>query len=263
MRLSNKRAVVTGGGSGIGQATAQMFARHGASVVVADINKDAGSGTVESIRIAGGNADYVHTDVTDAEEVAKLIAEADTLMAGIDVWVNCVGMSLGPSLLHDIEPGQWTANIELNLTSQYLCCRGVLPVMIRGGGGSILSISSVNGLWCIGEFAYSAAKAAVVSMVKNIAVNYGPEGIRANVICPGSINSPRGIEHWKKNPGAEKRKAKWYPLGRLGEPEDVANLAVFLASDESSFMTGATLVLDGGLTAGSRFFGQDLGNFED
>ena len=258
MRLSNKRAVITGGGGSIGRATAELFAQHGASVVVADIDKDAGNEAIESIRRMGGSAHYVHVDVTVEEAVAELVAEADARMNGIDVWMNNAGMSLSGSPLHEMATGEWAADIELNLTSHYLCSRAVLPVMIRGGGGSIIGISSVNALWSIGEFAYSAAKAGVVSMIRNIAVHYGPKGIRANVICPGSIITRRGQISCEENPGLKERSIKWYPLGRLGEVKDVANLAVFLASDESSFMTGATLVLDGGLTAGSRRFGQRL-----
>ena len=262
-RLANKRAVITGGGGSIGGVTARMFAGHGASVVVADNHEVRGGEAVEAIRSNGGSAYFVCADVTVKESVTELVAEADSLMSGIDVWMNNAGMSLNQSHLHEMAPEQWAADMDLNLNSHYLCSRGVLPVMIREGGGSIISISSINALWCIGEFAYSAAKAAVVSMIKNIAVTYGHKGIRANVICPGTMVTRRSVDYFKKNPQAKAQLAEWYPVGRLGEADDVANLAVFLASDESTFMTGATLVLDGGLTAGSRMYGRRQGGIQE
>jgi 3-oxoacyl-[acyl-carrier protein] reductase len=168
--------------------------------------------------------------------------------------MNNAGASLTEDLL-DIEPDAWQSDLSLNLTSHYLCTRAALPVMIRGGGGNVINTSSVNGLWAIGEFGYSAAKAALISFTKNVAVTYGSQGIRANVICPGTIDTERGGAYWDQKAGGKEKLLKWYPLGRLGRPDDVANLALYLASDESSFVTGATMVIDGGLTAGSQLFG--------
>jgi NAD(P)-dependent dehydrogenase (short-subunit alcohol dehydrogenase family) len=254
MRLQGKRAVVTGGANGIGRATAERFAREGARVIIADRNLEAGAAAVETIRGEGGQADFVPAEMTDEAVVAGLFARADSLMGGIDVLVSNAGWSLTEDLL-GIEPEDWHRDVTLNLTSHYLAARAALPVMIRGGGGSIVTISSVNALWCIGEFGYSAAKAGLISLTKNLAVTYGPRGIRANVICPGTIATEAGAAYWDQKAGAKEKLLKWYPLGRLGRPEDVANLALFLASDESSFVTGATMVVDGGLTAGSRLFG--------
>ncbi len=254
MRLQDKRAVVTGAANGIGLATATLFARHGAHVVIADIEEDAGEAAAQAIREAGGKADFFAADITDKDAVAALVASADSLLGGIDVWMNNAGASLTEELL-DIEPDAWQSDLSLNLTSHYLCTRAVLPVMIRGGGGSVINMSSVNGLWAIGEFGYSAAKAALISFTKNVAVTYGSQGIRANVICPGTIDTERGGAYWDQKAGAKENILKWYPLGRLGRPEDVANLALYLASDEASFVTGATMVIDGGLTAGSQLFG--------
>jgi NAD(P)-dependent dehydrogenase (short-subunit alcohol dehydrogenase family) len=253
MRLQGKRAVVTGGASGIGRATAERFAREGARVLIADRNLEAGAAAVEAIRGDGGQADFIPTEMTDEASVAGLFAQADSLMGGIDVLVSNAGWSLTEDLL-GIEPADWQRDVTLNLTSHYLAARAALPIMIRGGG-SIVTISSVNALWCIGEFGYSAAKAGLISLTKNLAVTYGPRGIRANVICPGTIATEAGAAYWDQKAGAKEKLLKWYPLGRLGRPEDVANLALFLASDESSFVTGATMVVDGGLTAGSRLFG--------
>ena len=254
MRLQDKRAVVTGAANGIGLATAMMFARHGAHVVIADIEEDAGEAAALAIREAGGKAVFFAADITDKDAVAALVAGADKLLSGIDVWMNNAGASLTEDLL-DIEPDAWQSDLSLNLTSHYLCTRAVLPVMIRGGGGSVINTSSVNALWAIGEFGYSAAKAALISFTKNVAVTYGSHGIRANVICPGTIDTERGGAYWDQKAGDKEKLLKWYPLGRLGRPEDVANLALYLASDEASFVTGATMVIDGGLTAGSQLFG--------
>jgi len=206
------------------------------------------------IREAGGKADFFAADITDKDAVAALVASADSLLGGIDVWMNNAGASLTEDLL-DIEPDAWQSDLRLNLTSHYLCTRAVLPVMIRGGGGSVINTSSVNALWASGEFGYSAAKAALISFTKNVAVTYGSLVIRANVICPGTIDTERGGAYWDQKAGGKEKLLKWYPLGRLGRPEDVANLALYLASDEASFVTGATMVIDGGLTAGSRLFG--------
>ena len=254
MRLENKRGVVTGAASGIGRATALRFAQEGARVVIADIDREAGRSAATAIRADGGQAEFIAADVTQQDEVTRLVAEADAFLGGIDVWMNNAGTSLTEDLL-ETEPSDWMADLTLNLTSHYLCTRAALPVMIRGGGGSLISTSSVNGLWAIGEVGYSSAKAGLISFTKNVAVTYGAKGIRANVICPGTINTPRGGAYWDQKAGAKDKLLKWYPLGRLGKPEDIASLAVYLASDESSFMTGSTLVIDGGLTAGTTLFG--------
>ena len=255
MRLQGKRAVVTGAASGIGRATATRFTTEGACVVIADIDGDAGMVATNSIRASGGEAEFVEVDITDEAAVQRLVARADEFLGGIDVWVNNAGSSLTEDLL-DIEPADWETELRLNLTSHFLCARSVLPVMIRSGGGSIINISSVNGLWAIGEFGYSAAKAALISLTKNLAVTYGPQGIRANAICPGTIDTERGGGYWDQKVGGKEKLIKWYPVGRLGKADDVAALAVYLASDESSFVSGAEIVIDGGLTAGTSLFGK-------
>ena len=254
MRLANKRAVVTGAANGIGKATVLRFAEEGARVVLADVESEAGWVVVESVRDAGGEAEFVETDVTDERQVSRLVAHAMQFLGGIDVWMNNAGTSLTEDLL-EIEPSQWTADLTLNLTSHYLCTRLALPAMIQSGGASLIYTSSVNGVWALGEFGYSSAKAGLISLAKNVAVTYGSQGIRANVICPGTINTERGGAYWDQKAGAKDKLIKWYPIGRLGEPEDIASLALYLASDESSFMTGSSLVIDGGLTAGTTLFG--------
>ncbi len=254
MRLEAKRAVITGGSHGIGKATATRFAQEGAKVVLADRDVEAGNRLVEQLHDSGFQAAFVEVDVCSETAVSQLVNRADQFLGGIDVWVNNAGTSTTEDLL-EIDPEAWAAEINLNLTSHYLCCRAALPFMIQSGPGSIINISSVNALWAIGEFGYSAAKAGLISLTKNLAVTYGPKGIRSNVICPGTIATENGQAYWNAKAGALERLLKWYPIGRVGVPDDVAHLALFLASDESSFINGSTLVIDGGLTAGSRLFG--------
>ena len=254
MRLASKWAVVTGAGGGIGSATANLFASEGASVTLVDIDSKKGAEVAAAIRDTGSKAQFIQADVTDPSSVERLVENATEFLDGIDVWANIAGDSMTEDLL-DIDYDRWDGEIALNLTAHFLCCKAVVPKMIENGGGSIINISSVNAIWAIGEFGYSAAKAGLISLTKNIAVKYGPQGIRANVILPGTIDPERGGAYWDEKAGGKERIVKWYPAGRLGRAEDVAYLALYLASDESSFMTGADLVIDGGLTAGTNLFG--------
>lgn len=255
MRLKDKRTVVTGAANGIGRAIAAMFAAEGAQVTFCDIDVAGGTQLGQQLESGGRHGWFVEADVTDDAAVKRLVDTAVQHMGGIDVWVNNVGTSFTEDLL-DIDPANWRKDIDLNLNSHFACAQAALPVMIRGGGGSLITISSVNALWSIGEFGYSAAKAALIQFTKNIAVTYGHQGIRANVICPGTIDTESGGAYWDDKIGGKDKIVKWYPVGRLGRAEDVAYSAVFLASDESSFISGATLVVDGGLTAGSALFGR-------
>ena len=254
MRLFNKRTVVTGAGGGIGGATALRFAQEGAHVIVADYDEQAGETITEAIRKEGAKAHFLQADVTNQQSVEQLAKNSFDHLGGIDVWMNNAGDSTSTDLLNT-KPETWDHDLALNLTSHYLCCRALVPYMVQSGGGSIINISSVNAFWSIGEVAYSAAKAGLISLTQNIAVRYGAEGIRANVICPGTILTPRGASYWTERAGSIEKLKRWYPVGRLGKPEDVAHLALFLASDESSFASGSVYVLDGGLTAGTTQFG--------
>jgi len=247
-RLSDKVAIVTGAGQGIGEAIAHRFAEEGASVVVADINEETGAETSRRINEAGGSAEFVETDVTETDQVDSMVTSAVDAYGSLDVFVNNAGGNISDDNMHRIDKSTWEANVELNLTGAFLCSRRALPVLARNGGGNMVHISSINALEGISLTAYSAAKGGIRSLSKLIATQYGCHGIRSNVIHPGTITTDpedqfepgEVLEEWIDQ----------YPVGRLGRPEDIANAALYLASDEASFVTGSELVVDGGFTSG-------------
>ena len=257
MRLENRVALITGGGSGIGQAIALLFAQEGAKVVVADLELTRAQETAATIRAAGGDALALKADVSSQNEVAAMADQALATYGKVDILVNNAGLSRGSDIL-TIDEATWDLNLNVVLKGAYLCSKALLPNMIANQQGVIINISSVNGLTGIGEEAYSAAKAAVINLTQNMAVRYGRHQVRANVICPGTIQTPIWNERVAKDPDVFKKLGKWYPLGRVGQPADVARAALFLASDEAAWITGTTLNVDGGLMAGRGSFGDDL-----
>jgi NAD(P)-dependent dehydrogenase (short-subunit alcohol dehydrogenase family) len=257
MQLQKRVALVTGGGSGIGQAIAQHFAAAGARVVVADLDQQRAETTVRLIEEAGGAALAVAADVADATAVAKMGARAEEVYGAVDILVNNAAIAEGDDILTLAEE-TWERNLAVVLKSVFLCSKILLPGMIARRHGAIVNISSVNGLTGLGEEAYSAAKAGVINLTRNMAVKYGRYGVRANVICPGTVQTPIWEAVRQKDPAVFDKLARWYPLGRVGLPEDVAKAALFLASDDAAWITGATLVVDGGLMAGNSRMGQDL-----
>ena len=245
-RLANKAAVVTGAGRGIGRAIALRFAAEGARVVVDDIDDDAGHATVDAIARAGGQASYVHADVADPAAVAQLVSATTDQFGRLDVLVNNAICGVDAILEED-----WRPVLDVCLQGAAHCCKAALPVMQGQGGGAIVTISSVNAYFTWGDYwAYSAAKAGLLALTRNIATNYGRHGIRANAICPGSVRTEVWDPLHRDDPDLEARIAQHYPLGRIAEPIEIANAALFLASDEASFITGAVLPVDGGLTTG-------------
>jgi meso-butanediol dehydrogenase / (S,S)-butanediol dehydrogenase / diacetyl reductase len=247
-RLSGKRAVVTGGGSGIGRATCRRFAAEGAAVVVADL---LGESAEEVAAEVGGSA--VQVDVTVAADVARLVEAAGR----IDVLVNNAGGGVADDVL-EIGEEEWDGDLTLNLKSAFLCSKAVLPGMIEQGSGVIVNISSVNGIAFFANEPYSAAKAGLLSLTRSMAVRYGKHGIRVVAIAPGTIRSPIWQERVDREPAIFERLVRWYPLGRVGEPEDVANAAAFLASDDASWISGDVLRVDGGLLAGNAQMAREL-----
>jgi meso-butanediol dehydrogenase/(S,S)-butanediol dehydrogenase/diacetyl reductase len=259
VRLENRVALITGGGSGIGRAIGELFGREGAKIVPADRYLDRAEETVALITAAGGEATAAEVDVSNGAAVEAMVKQAIDAYGRIDILVNNAGISVGSDIL-TIDEATWDLNLDVVLKGVFLCSKAVLPGMIERSTGVIINMSSVNGLYGIGEEPYSAAKAGMINLTQNMAVKYGPQGVRVNCICPGSIQTPIWGERVAEDPQIFDKLAKWYPLRRVGQPEDVASAAFFLASDESSWITGAILPVDGGLTAGNEYLGSDLGN---
>ncbi len=257
MRLANKVALVTGGGSGIGRAICQRFAREGAQVVAADIVEARAQETVALIQQAGGNARAVRADVSNWDEVQAMVQETLAAYGRVDILVNNAAIGSQNDIL-TYGPEFWDHVLAVVLKSVFLCSKAVLPNMLERRSGVIVNISSVNGLTGLGDEPYSAAKAGVINLTKNLAITYGPRGVRANAICPGTVRTPIWADRVAQDPHIFEKLAAWYPLGRVAEPEDVANAALFLASDEASFVTGEVMLVDGGLMAGSYKMAKEL-----
>ncbi|MBM3215446.1 glucose 1-dehydrogenase [Candidatus Poribacteria bacterium] len=250
MRLEGRVAIVTGAARGIGKGIALRFAREGAKVVVDDVNTEGGQQVVDSIRADGGSAEFVQADISVAADRDRMFAAAQEAFGGLDVLVNNAICAVHHITDNDLDPV-----VDVLLKGTYECCMAALEPMKARGGGSIVNISSVNGLIGLqGIHAYSAAKGAIISLTRSLAVEQGPAGIRVNTICPGTIQTEVWGPILAEKPSIWQDLVRFYPIGRLGTVEDIANCALFLASDESSFATGATFTIDGGLTAGYKNF---------
>jgi len=250
MRLAGKTAIVTGAGSGIGRAIAVRFAAEGAQVIVDDLNAAGGQATLETIARSGGRAWFCRADVSSEEQVRLLMQAALTHTGRLDILVNSAICSAEAVASND-----WNANVSVGLHGAWLTMQAAIPVMEQAGGGSIVNISSVNAMAGFGdEHVYSGVKAGIIGMSRSLACQVGRQGIRVNCICPGTIATEIWQIYLDRDPGVLDRLAKLYPLGRVGRPEDVAAAAVYLASDDASFVTGTSLVVDGGVTAGNMAF---------
>jgi len=248
---------VTGGGSGIGKDMAHRFAAEGATVIVADRFQDRAEMTVGEIEKTGGKAIAAKADVSLSTDVDAMVSLAERKCGAIDILVNNAAICTADDVAATDE-ADWDRDVAVCLKGVFLCSKRVLSGMIERHRGVILNIASVNGLAYFGNEAYSAAKAGVINLTQSIAVRYGRYGIRANAIAPGTIRTPIWQERVEKEPRVFERLKKWYPLGRVGEPEDVAHAALFLASDEASWITGVVLRVDGGLMAGNGVMTEEL-----
>lgn len=245
MRLKDKTAIITGGGTGIGLATARAFCKEGAKVILFGRRKEKLEKAVEKL---GGSAIIVQGDMTNNNDLDKLINETLHNFKKIDILVNNAGLFNG-SPLHEISDSQWDEIMDINIRSVFQLTRRVLPVMLSQKYGSIIHISSILGLIAVPQVAaYNVSKGALNQFSRSIAVEYGSSGIRSNSICPGLIATDMTAD-LMKDADLMKEWSKEYPIGRFGKPEDVANACLYLASDESSFVTGVTLPVDGGFTA--------------
>ncbi len=247
-RLKDKVALITGGGSGIGRASCTLFAAQGATVMVADYVVEGGNEAVQQIKAAGGEASFVQADVSKSADVQDMIKHTVQTYGRVDILFNNAGIE-GPSAkLANYEEEAWDRVIAIDLTSVYLGMKYVIPEMVKQGGGVILSTASVAGMVGFpGSGAYAAAKAGVINMTRMVALEYANKNIRVNCICPGIIATPMVQRVMGDRP--DDRVVRLEPIGRLGQAEDIANAALFLASDESSFATGAPFVIDGGYIA--------------
>ncbi len=248
--LPDRVALITGAGSGIGRATALLFAQEGATVVAADKIGERAEETARLVTEDGGRAIGVTADVSVAADVTAMVEAAVGSFGRVDVLVNNAGLSVGDTIL-DFDEAAWDLNLDVVLKSVYLCSRAVLPGMLERKRGAICNISSVNGIFAVGESAYAAAKAGMISLTANMANHFGKDGVRVNCVAPGTIRTPIWSERLKKDPNVFDTLKVWYPLGRVGEPEDVANACLFLCSDAAAWITGVTLPVDGGLTTGN------------
>lgn len=245
MRLHNKVAIITGGGQGIGRSTALTFAREGAKVVVADMNEEAAQSVVEEVKQMGcGDALAVSVNVAKADSVAAMVEATQSWGGGrIDILVNNAGI-IKDATLRKMKEEQWDAVINVNLKGVWLCGRAVAPIMSEQGSGSIINASSVVGVYGNGgQSNYSAAKGGVIAMTHTWSIELGPKGVRVNAIAPGFIVTPMTERLLKR---VADQLTSMTPIRRLGNPEDVANLYLFLASDESSFITGQVIEVSGG-----------------
>lgn len=254
-RLNGKVAVVTGAADGIGHAIAEGMAREGASVFLGDISDDKGEAFAEALRGEGLKAQYIHCDVAEDKDIANLIATAIDKGGRLDILVNNAAIAIGGFPVHEMTDEQWHKLIAVNLTSVFRGCKYALPQMIKQKSGSIINMASAQGhVGLDGWTAYAGAKGAVMSMTRQMAVEFGPHNVRVNSISPGTINTPMN-EQVIADLGDHVMRAwvKMHPIGRIGEPSEIAEAAIYLASDAAAFTTGIDLRVDGGLTAAPRF----------
>ncbi|MGH2443102.1 MAG: glucose 1-dehydrogenase [Chloroflexota bacterium] len=251
MRLQTKVAIITGAGSGIGREAALLFAREGARIVVADVNDSGGEETVRSIRDLGGHAEFRHTDVSRASDVQELVRCAEEKFGVLDIIFNNAGIfpDADGSVI-DTDEAVWDWVMNVNLKGVFLGCKYAIPAMLRSGGGSIINVASFVALIgaATAQVAYTASKGGVLSMTREIAVEFARQGIRANALCPGPVDTPL-LAELMADPERRQRRLVHIPQGRLAKPSEIANAALFLAGDESSYVNGATFTVDGGITA--------------
>ena len=251
MRLKDKVAIITGSTSGIGEASAILFAREGAKVIVVGRREEQGEKVVKQIRNKGGEAIFVQTDVSKEDQVKRMVEKTIEAYSTIDILFNNAGY-MATKKLHETTNEEWDKVMDVDLKGAFWCSKYVIPHMRKQHGGSIIMCSSANAIVAEPDIAaYCAAKGAMNAMVRSMALDYGPDEIRVNAICPGYIDTPLGDEYFNAQPDpalARRKAGALHALGRMGTCMEIAYCALFLASDESSFVTGECLVADGGVS---------------
>jgi NAD(P)-dependent dehydrogenase (short-subunit alcohol dehydrogenase family) len=252
MKLQDRVAVITGAGSGIGRAMAQLFAQEGARLLAGDVNERAAQETADLVTAAGGTCQPFAVGVVQPEQVEALIAAALAAYGRIDILCNNAGIGSTTDVV-TCTPEEWDRVMSVNVKSVYLGCKYAIPPMIAQGGGVIINTASVAGMvGLVKRASYSASKGAVIALTRQVAIEYVEQGIRVNCLCPGTVDSPwvgRLLAQADDPAGARQALVARQPMGRLGTPEEVAAAALYLASDDAAFITGTGLVIDGGLTA--------------
>jgi NAD(P)-dependent dehydrogenase (short-subunit alcohol dehydrogenase family) len=251
MRLAGKVAIITGAGGGMGRVAAQMFAAEGAKVVVAEFAEAPGEETVKLVKDAGGDATFVRADVADEASAKGMVDHAVATYGRVDVLYNNAGVM--PEADHsviDTDVATWDQVMAVNVRGVFLGCKYAIPRMVEQGSGSVINIASfVALLGCsVPQDAYTASKGAILSLTRSLAVQFGPNGVRSNAICPGPIETPLLMDWLVKDEDAKRIRLARNPTGRFGKPEEIVYTAVYLASDESRFTNGASLVVDGGIS---------------
>ena len=250
-RLDGKVALITGAGKGMGRVAAELFAAEGARVAVADLVPADGEAAVTAIEAAGGSAVFVPVDVSDATQVEAMVATTVAAFGGLHVLYNNAGIfPADDGGATETPETTWDTVMDVNLKGVWLGCKFGIPAMLESGGGSIINVASFVALMgaATAQIAYTASKGGVLSMTREIAVEYARQGIRANALCPGPIETAL-LAELMADPARRRRRLVHIPMGRLGRAEELAKAALFLASDDASFMTGSSLVVDGGITA--------------
>lgn len=252
MKLEERVAVITGAGSGIGRAMALLFAREGARIVAADVNESAARQTADLIAGESGTSMAFNVDVVKAVEVQAMVEAAVSTYGAIDILCNNAGIGSTTDVV-EATPEEWDRVMSVNVKSVYLGCKYAIPHMLRQGRGVIINTASVAGMvGLVKRASYSASKGAVIALTRQVAIEYVEQGIRVNCLCPGTVDSPwvgRLLDQAADPAAARAALVARQPVGRLGTPEEVAAAALYLASDDASFITGTALVIDGGLTA--------------
>jgi meso-butanediol dehydrogenase / (S,S)-butanediol dehydrogenase / diacetyl reductase len=252
-RFAGSVVLVTGAGSGIGAVTAARFATEGATVLVTDVDRSAAD------LVAGGlpSAIPMTLDVSDADGVRSAVEGAQARLGGIDILVNNAAIC-SDTPFEEMTAAEWSGQLEVVLTGPFLMSQAIIPGMVEKGGGAIVNVSSVNAVSALGNEAYSAAKAGLLSLTRSVAVRYGPAGVRCNAVLPGTVRTPAWEGRERQDPEVLGRAAAWYPLRRVGSPEDIAAAIAFLAGDEAAWITGVCLPVDGGLLAGNQQMTDDI-----